>query len=459
MTKISNFSGFFTNPFNKTFDDVKQAGESANLSRAEKRANDLYSDKPFSKEYKGIANLSQILAIFAGLISFATALFALQSILFFTVGAALSWGLAVGLCLSFEVLKTLIWKVTAKNKLRYQKAVGGLIVTLIVLHLFSILSSGYGAYLIPSSFAPPVAQIDSLATGAQIAKTDILELQNIDKQLEATDKQISDLTPYILTPSGKKSSTTAKQINTLQAQKTALLAQKEAAKEVLKTTREKAEKAEINATTAHQQNTALVQIICVSFALFCELLYIVCTLFIFYYDFRVYIDSCATGAGAAQDAHLNDTHPQKTDAHLQKIDAHLPQNTPQPAPAANTPAPLEQPAPRKIGFFNSGEIDAHPPKTGENLHYIVVKNGAGYEILYNSAIINNAKNDIILARVAAKLYTKDRVNSNLTAAKNKAKNGEPAAAARVQFWGEIKAEIELYNNVVNVTPNIYLRKN
>lgn len=251
----------------------------------------------------------------------------------------------------------------------------------------------------------------------------------------------------------------------MQAQKTALLAQKEAAKEVLKTTREKAEKSEINAATAHQQNTALIQIICVSFALFCELLYIVCTLFIFYYDFRVYIDSCATGAGAAQDAHLNDTHPQKIDAHLQQIDAHLQQNTPQPAPAANTPAPLEQPAPRKIGFFNSGEIDAHleqndtqpaptPNTAGEKEpRYIVVRSGENYELLYSYAYPQS----IILARVKNKIYTKDRVSSNLTAAANKAKNGEPAAAARVQFWSEVKTQIEKYQSVINL--NIIKFKN
>lgn len=93
--------------------------------------------------------------------------------------------------------------------------------------------------------------------------------------------------------------------------------------------------------------------------------------------------------------------------------------------------------------------DAEHAPTQKQPYYIVVKNGVGYEILYNSAIINSSKNDIILARVQRKIYTKDRVNSNLTAAKNKAKKGEPTAPARVQFWGEIKTEIELYNSVVN----------
>lgn len=453
MTKIS----FFSNPFNKTFEDVKTAGENASLSRKEKRASEIYADKPFSREYENIASLAGILSIIAGLVSFATALFALQSILFFTVGNILSWGLAGLLCLCFELLKTLIWKVTAKQKLKYKKAVGGLIVTLLFLHAFSLLSSGYGAYLIPASFAPPAVQIDSSTTGAQIAKVDISELANIDKQLENTDKQISDLTPFILTPSGKKSSTTAKQISTLQAQKTALLAQKEAAKEVLKGTREKAEKADEIAASQHTKNTELIQLICICFAVFFELVYIAATLFLFYYDFRVFVDAGAPDVPEQTDAHLNSI----TDAHLQKTDAHPINTDAQPAPAASQSQILEQPAPRKIGFFNTVQTDAHPKKadaqparaSGEiageiHKHEFKTAVPAGAKIPKNYEII--IQNDsVILARVLAKLYTKDRVNSNLTAAKNKLQKGEPAATIRAAFWGEIKGKISQYEKKIN----------
>jgi len=460
MTKIS----FFSNPFNKTFEGVKTAGENASLSRKEKRASEIYADKPFSREYENIASLAGILSIIAGLVSFATALFALQSILFFTVGNILSWGLAGALCLLFELLKTMVWKVTAKQKLRYKKAVGGLIITLVCLHLFSLFSSGYGAYIIPSSFAPPAVQIDSSTTGAQIAKVDISELANIDKQLENTDKQISDLTPFILTPSGKKSSTTAKQISTLQAQKTALLAQKEAAKEVLKGTREKAEKADEIAASQHTKNTELIQLICICFAVFFELVYIAATLFLFYYDFRVFVDTGAAGAPVQTDAHLNnntDAHPQKLDAHPLKLDAHPLNTDAQPAPAASQPQILE---PRKIGFFNTVQTDAHPQKAaapaakpaakiaGEiagEIHKYEFKTAApaGAKIPKNYEII--IQNDsVILARVLAKLYTKDRVNSNLTAAKNKQVKGEPAATIRAAFWSEIKGKISQYEKKI-----------
>lgn len=446
-------NNFFKNPFNQPFEAIADGAKVEILSRAEKRACGLYADKPFGEEYKGIANTAILISLFAGIISFFTAIFALQSILYFTVGATLSWAFAGAICAAFEVLKTLIWKVTAKNKLRYQKAVGGLIVSLIFLHLFSLASSGYGAYLIPENFAP-TENADTNNIVAKIDNAALLELQNIDKQIENIDAQISDLTPYILTPSGKKSSVTAGQITTLQGQKTALLAAKDKAKNDIQTIKVEGQNAAAAAAKTHGEKAKKLQLICVSFAVFFELLYIVCVLFLFYYDFRVYVDATSRGAHPSPQNTLQNAQkqvrtlkkrvrtPKNAGAHPQTNPA--PTVMPQPAPAANAPQP------RKIGFFNTGQIDADGDTQPPNQpYYIVVKNGAGYEILYNSATINSSKNNIILARVQRKIYTKDRVNSNLTAAKNKAKKGEPTAPARVQFWGEIKAEIERYDSVVN----------
>jgi len=429
MAKISNF---FENPFNATFDAVKKQGENVGLSRAELRARELYADKPFGKEYGGICATAKVLAASAAIISFATALFALQSILFFTVGYVLSWGAAVVLCLLFEVLKTLIWKVAAKQKLRYKQAASGLIITLILLHLVSLLSSGYGAYLIPNAINPPA--LDSTAAPALIAKSDLSEIESIDKQIQNVDKQISDLTPYILTPSGKKSSVTAQQISTLQGQKSTLLATREKAKSTLTATREKAETVAQADVIRHQANVEITQYICIAFAVLFELIYILCTLFIFYYDYRVYIDS------EAQSTPQIGAHPAaQIGAHPAQIGAH--------------PAPEAKSTPRKIGFFNEAHQGCAPATqaaTTDNDYKAVYKYDAflgahpaalpdnlpkNYEILIQ-------KDSVVLARVLAKLYTKDRVNSNLSAARAKEKKQETSALTRGLFWQDVKQKIE-----------------
>jgi hypothetical protein len=186
---------------------------------------------------------------------------------------------------------------------------------------------------------------------------------------------------------------------------------------------------------------------------FFELVYIAATLFLFYYDFRVFVDAGAPAAPVQTDAHLNsntDAHLQKTDAHLQKTDAHA-------APAASQPQILE---PRKIGFFNTVQTDAHlqkadapaatpAAKIAGTIHKYEFKTDApaSAKIPKNYEII--IQNDsVILARVLAKLYTKDRVNSNLTAAKNKQVKGEPAATIRAAFWGEIKGKISHYEKKI-----------
>lgn len=440
MTKLSNLSAYFQNPFNKKFEAENNAAKTERLARAQRRALDLYGDKSFQEEYESIAFAASLISIFAGLISFATALFALQSILFYTVGYVLSWASAVLICGLFEALKTLIWRKTVKSKLRYKNAAPALIITLIFLHAFSLLSSGYGAYLIPTQLTPAPAKIDSTSTGALIAKADLSALENIDKQIENADKQISDLTPHILTPSGKKSAVTTKQISALQAQKDELLRQKADAKKVLTSIRENAEKEKAAASASASKDIEFIQYICLGFALFFEVVYIFCALFIFYYDFRIFVDSEAGAHLSTESATISTSTPQNAGAHLSELGAH-------PAPNAQTP-------PRKIGFFNAtnsaapaleNAAPAAPAPLIFEQKYNAPNAALGvpqsYYILVNGVLVT--------AKVKAKIYTKDRAKSNYTAAKSKAANGEKTAPPRAAFWGEIVEKISHYEKELN----------
>lgn len=438
MTKLSNF---FQNPFNKKFEATNSAAKTERLARAQRRALELYGDKSFQEEYESIAFAASLTSVFAGLISFATALFALQSVLFFTVGYVLSWASAVLICGLFEALKTLIWRKTVKNKLRYKNAAPALIITLVFLHAFSLLSSGYGAYLIPTQLTPAPVQIDSTSTGALIAKADLSALENIDKQIENNDKQTADLTPHILTPSGKKSAVTAKQISALQAQKDELLRQKADAKKALNSIRENAEKDKAAASASASKDIEFIQCICLGFAVFFEVVYIFCALFIFYYDFRIFVDSEAGAHLSTESADISTSTPQNAGAHLSELGAH-------PAPNAQTP--------RKIGFFNAtnsaapaleNAAPAAPAPLVFEQKYNAPNEALGvpqsYYILVNGVLVT--------AKVKSKIYTKDRAKSNYTAAKSKAANGEKTAPPRAAFWGEIVEKINHYEKISTKT--------
>lgn len=440
MTKLSNF---FQNPLNKDFEAVKNAGDTEQATRAEKEAAEIFGDKTFQNEYKGVASASRIVALFAAIISFSTALFAVQSILYFTVGTVLSWGAAVVLCGLFEVLKTLLWRITVKQKLRYKNAAAGLIITLFFLHCISLLSSSYGAYLIPENFASPAMVVDSIAQ--KTAAFEVGELASLDGQIQNIDKQISDLTPYILTPSGKKSSVTAGQISTLQKQKGELIAQKADAKKVLEKSKEAA--ATVASANQNLQNEKIktIQSISIAFAVFFELLYLVCSIFGFYYKFRIYIDSNLAGAHpapvGAHPARKKRIKPANTvGAHLNTVGAH-----PAAAPATA----------RKIGFNNTGahpetiardgiakgEISAHLDCLAE-----ITTNGRTYKVVRYKAKgdLEPVFIDIVLAEIEEKLYTRERIASNLRAALSKEKNGEKTAADRAAFWADVRDTVNTY---------------
>ena len=250
---------------------------------------------------------------------------------------------------------------------------------------------------------------DSIAQ--KTAAFEVGELASLDGQIQNIDKQISDLTPYILTPSGKKSSVTAGQISTLQKQKGDLIAQKADAKKVLEKSKEAA--ATVASANQNLQNEKIktIQSISIAFAVFFELLYLVCSVFGFYYKFRIYIDSNLAGA-----------HPAPVGAH------------PAAAPATA----------RKIGFNNAdahlenvardgiakGEISAHLDCLAE-----ITTNGRTYKVVRYKAKgdLEPVFIDIVLAEIEDKLYTRERIASNLRAALSKEKNGEKTAADRAAF--------------------------
>ena len=294
MTKLSQKNESpklsFANPFDAVFEQVKDAGVNVVSERIAQKATEMYKDKPFSLEYKNTYTVTNLVAGVSGIVSFASALFALQTVLFWIVGYYVSWVGSLILCALIEVLKTQIWGKTAKNYNVYKRVSMLGVSTLFGLHVLSLVSSGYGAYIIPSQFvAPPPPVLDSIATKA--SQTVLGEAENLDAQILGIDAQITKLSAVLIKPNGQKSSSTAKEITNLNAQKSELQAQKKDAilrvEQMRKEQKEQSEK--IGLETKGEVLT--LQYIAVGVAVLFELLYILCTLFGFYYMFRVYVDS------------------------------------------------------------------------------------------------------------------------------------------------------------------------
>ena len=294
MTKLSQKNESpklsFANPFDAVFEQVKDAGVNVVSERIAQKATEMYKDKPFGLEYKNTYTVTNLVAGVSGIVSFASALFALQTVLFWIVGYYVSWLGSLILCALIEVLKTQIWGKTAKNYNVYKRVSMLGVSTLFGLHVLSLVSSGYGAYIIPSQFvAPPPPVLDSIATKA--SQTVLGEAENLDAQMLGIDAQITKLSAVLIKPNGQKSSSTAKEITNLNAQKSELQAQKKDAilrvEQMRKEQKEQSEK--IGLETKGEVLT--LQYIAVGVAVLFELLYILCTLFGFYYMFRVYVDS------------------------------------------------------------------------------------------------------------------------------------------------------------------------
>ena len=294
MTKLSQKNESpklsFANPFDAVFEQVKDAGVNVVSERIAQKATEMYKDKPFGLEYKNTYTVTNLVAGVSGIVSFASALFALQTVLFWIVGYCVSWVGSLILCALIEVLKTQIWGKTAKNYNVYKRVSMLGVSTLFGLHVLSLVSSGYGAYIIPSQFvAPPPPVLDSVA--AKASRTVLGEAENLDAQILGIDAQITKFSAVLIKPNGQKSSSTAKEITNLNAQKSELQAQKKDAilrvEQMRKEQKEQSEK--IGLETKGEVLT--LQYIAVGVAVLFELLYILCTLFGFYYMFRVYVDS------------------------------------------------------------------------------------------------------------------------------------------------------------------------
>jgi hypothetical protein len=265
------------NPKNQTFNDYQK--NTSTLSS--KQAQGIYKDKYFADEYKPVYISSVALKFVANIVSASTLLVACFLAFMGLLGVYLGAIIGGLFCILFETMKSYTWRITAKQVLKYKRASMAAVLVLCGLHLVSLGGSCFGAWQLPRLMPKEKLEQAAVQNIDSINTSYLAQLTIIDQQIKALQDKTS-------------SSTARRTINSLTSQRGQILeAQKLAVLEAKKENRTKSqEKKEQTAqeNLERQEQIKQNQYACIIAAVFFELLFISCSLFIAYYLFRQFID-------------------------------------------------------------------------------------------------------------------------------------------------------------------------
>ena len=278
---MSKFS--FKNPFSQTWEQYKKAAEENANTRIQKQAEKVYKDKPYSIEYLGVYSASKVLKSLSNVVSVSTCIVAFYLALKGLLNAYLAAFLAISVAALLEFIKNSAWKIGTKSKMKYQNNSIALFSMLIVLHLFSIAASGFGAFRLPELFPQTKIQNKKLVNVDSINQSYLVQIEAIDIQINSLAKNAAN------------SSTTRATIKELTNQKTTTKKAQNIAIESAKAQNivieQKNNKTALEDRAAYQKQLSIIKWSSMGAALLFELLYIVCALFIYHYLFRAYVQS------------------------------------------------------------------------------------------------------------------------------------------------------------------------
>ena len=280
-----------SNPF-----DSKFTAFSANLSakNAESHAanvaaksGEVFEDKPFSVEYKTVYNVAQVGQSFSQLITFTTTaalgVFATMHVV------PLAWGvwLAVPLGLLFafgvERVKRLTLAIASKHLLKY-KTFGGVGVVACLVMCVSIAAALLGARELPNVVYPKPARVVD-ASGVEALTSD---LNRVQSDIDRTAGNLAQGANWVAEN---------KTLPRLQRQRAALIEKRTAA---AKEAAERADAGKLEAEAERLENIEKMQVYSVAAAIVAEVVFLLCTVFVFYYLFRHYAEANEGSEAPAQ---------------------------------------------------------------------------------------------------------------------------------------------------------------
>lgn len=272
------------NPKNKNFEIYEEKVQSL-LAKA---ASNLFKDKFFHEEFKGVFLFSAVLKTVSSTVSFFTTVLAVHiaTRLFFGHYPSLFFAVSVGFCI--EGIKTFLWRINSKWTLKYKKVSKWIVCVLVSLHCVSFGFSAYGGWMLPTfvdeieAKEPVLVQNDSVLTALSNS------LGEINAQIAESSAEVAK------TSSNSTKRSLGANLGLLLEQRNSKEKEISKIKEIQRLENEAAKeekKQETQALIFKQENEiSTAQISCLIASIFFEMLFIVCACFGVYYLFRYSID-------------------------------------------------------------------------------------------------------------------------------------------------------------------------
>ena len=254
----------------------------------EKKAANLFKDKTFHVEFKGVFIASTALKAISNLASFFTSFVSVQIATNLVFGHYLSMFLAFSICLGLEVVKVFFWRINSKWIMKYRRISRGVLGVLVCLHCFSLGLSAYGGYMLPILVRPGLSVAPGSFDSKEVAHPYEVKIGKIDSLIALNAAKIASTS----------SNSTVKSLNKVAA---SLLEQKdyqEKAKnrailrdrsEYDKKEAQKAENAK-KSQILDDKRVFVAQLSCLAASIFFELMFIFSSIFCGYYLFRLNIE-------------------------------------------------------------------------------------------------------------------------------------------------------------------------
>jgi len=271
-----------SNPF-----DGKFKAFSANLSTQNAQSHaasvaaksgEVFEDKPFSVEYRTVYQVAQVGQSFSQIVTFATTaalgVFATMHVV------PLAWGVWVavplGLLFAFGVerVKRLTLAIASKHLLKY-KQFGGVGVVACLVMCVSIAAALLGAKELPNVVYPKPTRVADVSSVEALTS----DLKRVQSDIERTTGKLAQGANWVAEN---------KTLPRLQRERAALIEKRtQAAKEAA----ERADAGKVEAEAERLENIEKMQVYSVAAAIVAELVFLLCTVFIFYYLFRHFAEA------------------------------------------------------------------------------------------------------------------------------------------------------------------------
>lgn len=285
-----------SNPF-----DGKFKAFSANLSaknaqshavEVAAKSGEVFEDKPFSVEYKTVYRVAQVGQSFSQFITFTTTaalgVFATMHVVPLWWGVWLAVPLGLLFAFGVERVKRLTLAIASKHLLKY-KTFGGVGVVACLVMCVSIAAALLGAKELPNVVYPKPTRVADVSSVEALTS----DLNRVQSDIDRTAGKLAQGANWVAEN---------KTLPRLQRERSALIEKRtQAAQEAA----ERADAGKVESEAERVENIEKMQVYSVATTVVAELVFLLCTVFVFYYLFRHYAEGSEAQAHPVPQAAKN----------------------------------------------------------------------------------------------------------------------------------------------------------